>query len=447
MKKLPQVSVYKVLWNSQQILKNPLPFHHENFKKLGDTFEITTLGDGKLIFSRSPNVVKEVLQKKQKSFSKSRLQTTDLAKYVGHGLLTSEGDHWRAHRRMIQPKFHLKNLKSLLGIMYQAIEDELRVIEPKKEQDIFGLMGDVAFKVVAKSLFNALDIDEPMAKLKTIAEENQLMLIREMRQPYLKWWFKASGKIDLALNKSEKAREILNELIEQRIDSEQRSTDLLDMLLEATYEDGTKMSRRQLIDELFILFTAGYETTANALSFTLFFIAKDSNLQNQIFEEVSKLEDHSIKMEDLQKLSLTQSSINEAMRLYPPAYFIDRVAVEEVEIDGFRFKKDSLVLLSLYELHRYKDFWNHPTSYIGSRFQDFQDKNHTNYFFPFGAGPRMCIGNAFATYEMIMVVATLVKKYRITTKMDEVEINPMITLKPKEVRLQFHERKSPSISA
>ncbi|MDT0539209.1 cytochrome P450 [Croceitalea sp. P059] len=447
MKNLPQVSVFKVLRNSAQILKNPLPFHHKNFEKLGDTFEITTLGDGKLIFSRNPEVVKQVLQKKQKSFSKSKLQTKDLAKYIGHGLLTSEGEHWRTHRRMIQPKFHLKNLKSLLGIIHQAIEDELDVVEPNQEQDIFGLMGDVAFKVVAKSLFNALDIDEPMAKLKAIAEENQLMLIKEMRQPYLKWWFKVSGKIGAALNKSEMAREILNELIEQRIASQQKSTDLLDMLLEATYEDGSKMPRNQLIDELFILFTAGYETTANALSFTLYFVAKDKNLQNQLFDEVSKLDSETIKMEDLQRLSLTQSSINEAMRLYPPAYFIDRVAVEEVEIAGFQFKKNSLVLLSLYELHRYKNFWNKPASYSGSRFKDFEDKKHSDYYYPFGAGPRMCIGNAFATYEMIMVVATLIKKYHISTEMESVEINPMITLKPKEVKLRFKKRKSPSISA
>lgn len=423
--------------NSRQILKNPLPFHHKNFKNLGDTFEITTLGDGKLIFSRNPNVVKEVLQKKQKSFSKSRLQTRDLAKYIGQGLLTSEGEHWRTHRRMIQPKFHLKNLKSLLEIMHQAINDELERITPEKNQDIFGLMGEIAFQVVAKSLFSSLDIRKPMAELKTITEENQLMLIKEMRQPYLKWWFKVSGKIRFALNKSENAREILDGLIEERIASKQKSTDLLDMLLEATYEDGSKMPRKQLIDELLILFTAGYETTANALSFTLYFIAKDKNLQEQIFKEVSGLNDDSIQMEDLQKLLLVQSCINESMRLFPPAYFIDRVANEETEVDGYVFKKGSLVLLSLYELHRYQDFWKNPETFKSKRFKEFEDKEYTNYFYPFGAGPRMCIGNAFATYEMILVVASLIKKYKFSTPMENVEINPMITLKPKEVILNF----------
>ena len=447
MKNLPQVSVFKVLWHTRQILKNPLPFHKRNYKKYGDTFEITTLGDGKLIFSRSPVFIKEVLQTKQKSFSKSRLQTKDLAKYIGQGLLTSEGEHWRTHRRMIQPKFHLKNLKSLIQIMHQAIHEELVKITPNIEQDVFGLMGDVAFQVVAKSLFSSLDTNEPMAKLKAIAEENQLMLIKEMRQPYLKWWFKASGQINAALKESAKARNILNELIEERLSSKQKSTDLLDMLLEAEYEDGSKMPRAQLIDELFILFTAGYETTANALSFSLFFIAQQSNLQEQILKEVSQLDTNSLRMEDLQKLVLTKSCINEAMRLYPPAYFIDRVAIEEVVIDGCRIKKGALVLLSLFELHRYDHFWNKPETFIGSRFKNFEDKEYTNYYYPFGAGPRMCIGNAFAMYEMIIVIATLVKKYKIKTTMEAVEINPMITLKPKEVRLKFNKRKRPDISA
>ncbi len=447
MKSLPQVSVFKVLWHTRQILKNPLPFHKKNYKKHGDTFEITTLGDGKLIFSRSPVFIKEVLQTKQKSFSKSRLQTKDLAKYIGHGLLTSEGEHWRTHRRMIQPKFYLKNLKSLIKIMHYAVENELERISVGKEEDVFGLMGDVAFKVVAKSLFSSLDISEPMEKLKAITEQNQLMLIKEMRQPYFKWWFKASGQIQGALNESEKARKILNTLIEERIKGNQKSTDLLDMLLEATYEDGSKMPRKQLIDELLILFTAGYETTANALSFTLFFIAQDKDLQEQLFNEVSQIDETSMEIEDLKKLSLTQSCINEAMRIYPPVYFIDRVANENAKIDGYKIKKNALVLLSLFELHRHNNFWKQPEDFIGSRFKDFENKEHTKYYYPFGGGPRICIGNAFATYEMIIVVSTLVKKYEISTSMKNVEINPLITLKPKEVRLKFNKRKRPNISA
>ncbi len=440
MKNLPHVSAAKVLVNSKRILANPLPFHKENFDKLGDTFRISIPGEGEVIFSRNAEWAKQILQKKHRFYSKSKLQTKDLAKYIGHGLLTSEGEHWRTHRRMIQPAFHLKNLKSLLGIMQKAIVDETERIEPDKEQDVFDLMGDVAFQVVAKSLFSSKDIREPMARLKDITEENQRMLIKEMRQPYFKWWFKASGKIGAELKKSKEARSILNTLIEARLASNQKSTDLLDMLLEATYDDGTKMPRRQLIDELLILFAAGHETTANALSFTLFFIAENPELQEQLFEETAALNRGSFVMEDLQKLPLTQSCINEAMRLYPPVYFIDRVALEDNEIDGLSLKKGTLVLLSMFELHRHRDFWEKPETYIANRFTHFEDKKYTNYYYPFGAGPRMCIGNAFATYEMLMVITTLIRKYRISTEMKAIEINPMISLKPKAVKLKFQKR-------
>ncbi|GMN06014.1 cytochrome P450 [Croceitalea sp. MTPC5] len=437
MKKLPHVSALKVLWNSKEILKNPLPFHKVNFDKLGDTFRISIPGEGKVLFSRDPDFVKEVLQKKHRFYAKSKLQTQDLAKYIGYGLLTAEGQHWRTHRRMIQPAFHLKNLKSLLGIMQEAIAYELNRIVPRKEQDVFELMGDVAFQVVAKSLFSSNDIRQPMARLKKVTEENQRMLIKEMRRPFLKWWFRASGEIGSELKKSAEARTILNALIEERLKGEQNSTDLLDMLLAATYEDGSKMPREQLIDELLILFTAGHETTANALSFTLYFLAKNENLQEKLLAESLLLDTTSVTLEDLQKLPLIQSCINEAMRLYPPAYFIDRVAMENNEINGFELKKGTLVLLSLFELHRHEGFWKAPEDYIADRFLHFQDKTYTDYYYPFGAGPRMCIGNAFATFEMAMVVATLVKKYKITTSMDRIEINPMISLKPKEVKLQF----------
>lgn len=438
MKNLPHVSAFKVLGNSRRILKNPLPFHYENFEKLGDTFRISIPGEGKVIFSRDPEWVKQVLQKSHRSYSKSKLQTKDLAKYIGYGLLTSEGEHWRSHRRMIQPAFHRKKLKSLLGIMHDAIVNELERIRPNSDEDVFDKMGDLAFQVVAKSLFSSNDIRESMSELKSITEENQKMLIKEMRRPYLKAWFTWSGEIGKHLDMAQRGREVLDNLIENRLKEKERTDhDLLDMLLEATYEDGTKMSRKQLIDEVLILFTAGHETTANALSFMLYFLAKDEKLQQAVYEEVSTIGSGPISFEDMSKLPLAQSCIKETMRIYPPAYFIDRVAIEDTAIGSYTLKKGTLVLLSIYELHRHKSFWKQGEHFKADRFVQMNPKEASDYYYPFGAGPRMCIGNAFADYEMLMVLIEIVKKYHITTKMDKVEINPMISLKPKEVVLNF----------
>ena len=365
MKKLPHVSALKVLKNSRRILKNPLPFHYENFEKIGDTFRISIPGEGKVIFSRDPEWVKQVLQKRHRSYSKSKLQTKDLAKYIGYGLLTSEGEHWRTHRRMIQPAFHRQKLKGLLNIMHKAIIDELDRIEPNKDEDVFDKMGDLAFQVVAKSLFSSNDIRDSMTELKSITEENQKMLIKEMRRPYLKTWFTWSGEIGRHLNMAERGREVLDNLIQERTGEKNRNKhDLLDMLLEATYEDGTQMSRKQLIDEVLILFTAGHETTANALSFLLYFLAKDATLQEELYQEVTAVKSDVFSFEDMPKFPLAQSCIKETMRIYPPAYFIDRVAIEDTEIGSFHLKKGTLVLLSIYELHRHKAFWKDAESFV-----------------------------------------------------------------------------------
>ncbi|MDX1760433.1 MAG: cytochrome P450, partial [Arenibacter algicola] len=190
------VSRFQVLKNARRILKNPLPFHHENFEAYGDCFRVQLSTKEIVLFTRNPGLIKHILQKQHRKYEKSPLQTVDLAKYIGHGILTSSGEHWRTHRRMVQPAFHKKKLQNLMGVMKEAILMELERIEPGKVQDVFPLMGDLAFQVVAKSLFSSSDIREKMSRLQHITEANQRMLIKEMRQPYLKWWYRLSGKID-----------------------------------------------------------------------------------------------------------------------------------------------------------------------------------------------------------------------------------------------------------
>ncbi|KAG1657612.1 11-oxo-beta-amyrin 30-oxidase [Nymphon striatum] len=373
---------------------------------------------------RSPEIIKQILQKNHKKYHKSTLQTEDLGKYIGKGLLTSNGEHWRTHRRMIQPAFHKKKLEGLIGIMDAAICKQLNLIKTNEPQDIYPLMGDLAFQVVAQSLFSRDDIQADMAELKRITERNQVMLIREMRQPYMNWWFKLSGAIKRHLNYSKEARNILNEIIEERISSDADKDDLLDMLLKARYEDGTAMSRDQLIDEVLILFTAGHETTANALSFTLFLLAQNQDVQELAFKSASAVNlENDNHFENLAALSYIKQCVEEGMRLYPPAYYIDRMSIEEDQLGEHTIPKNTMILLA-------EEF--HP-----ERFDPKNKKDFSNYYYPFGAGPRMCVGNSFAIYEMILVVARILKKYKVEAQTKEVEVDPLITLRPKEVFLKF----------
>ena len=440
-KPLVTISQREVFKNRKSILKNPLPFHYERFEKHGDTFMVHIGPTSKVVFTRNPETIKYILQKNHKNYNKSSLQSKDLAKYIGRGILTSNGEFWRTHRRMVQPAFHKKKLEGLLGIMYASIKEELQEIRPNTEQDIFPLMGDLAFQVVAKSLFSTGDIRERMRKLQRITMTNQQMLIKEMRQPYLKWWFSLSGAINKHIKLSKEGQKILDEVIQERVSAEIEKDDLLDMLLQARYEDGTAMSRQQLIDEVLILFTAGFETTANTLSFTLFLLAKHPEIQDKLYQEVSGIAfENEDLMQAMGKLSFTKQCIEEALRLYPPAYVIDRVSLSEDTIDGHKYKKKTVWLMSLYELHRHADFWEQPTEFRPERFNPANKKDYSDYYFPFGAGPRMCVGNNFAMYEMMMTVATLVRSYRLSSTSDEVEINPLVSLKPAMVPVKFTPR-------
>jgi len=439
---LHTISRLHIFKNRKQILKNPLVFHHENFEKYGDSFRIKLGQKHPVIFTRNPGLIKHVLQKQHKKYQKSPLQTVDLAKYIGHGILTSNGEHWRTHRRMVQPAFHKNKLKNLMETIQEAIQSELLRIEPDKTYDAFPLMRDLAFQVVAKSLFSSVDIRDQMEQLQSITETNQQMLVKEMRQPYLKWWFHLNGTIKKHLNLTKDAQNILHEIIEQRRNSEQEKDDLLDMLLQARYEDGSSMPQKQLIDEVMILFTAGHETTSNALSFMLLLLAKHPNIQEKIYHELEKINiiDNDI-MQYVVQLQYTKQCIEETMRLYPPGFIMDRISIADDEFEGKKIAKNTLLLLSIYEVHKHADFWESPDEFKPERFNpSINKKEYSNQYYPFGAGPRMCVGNNFAMFEMILTIAEIVKKYRVTTPLEKIEINPLITLKPKEVLLTFTKR-------
>jgi len=434
-KKLYKISFFKVLLNTRGILKNPLPFHYKNFTKYGDSFSIS-LGKGNpIIFSRDPIVAKHILQKNHKNYIKSELQTHYLAKYIGNGLLTANGNYWLQQRRLIQPAFHKRKLENLLEIMFSEIKLQLRKISGNEIIDVFPIMNDLAFNVVAKSLFSYADKGNKIHRLQEITEGIQEMLIKELRQPFKKWWFVLNGSLERAKQLSKEARVILLEIIQERKDRNSAPDDLLQMLLDSRYEDGSSMTNEQLIDEILILFVAGHETTSNALTFSLQLVAQDKEVQKRIREEVSLFDINDI-LNSIQKLPYTKQCIEETLRLYPPAYFSDRLSLEEDECNGVKIPKNTQVLLSYYEMHRHQDYWSDPEKFDPDRFCSENKKEHSASYFPFGAGPRMCIGNNFAMYEMILTLAEMVKNYELEP-VSEIEINPLITLKPKSATISF----------
>lgn len=438
-KKIPEVSTFSFLRQAIKILNNPLPFHHKNFERHGDIFKLN-IGFGKhAIFSRDANFAEYVLQKNWKNYKKSAIQTQDLAKYLGNGLLTSEGDYWRKQRKLIQPAFHKSNLKSLMVTVKETIIQEINCIQTGKNIDVLPIFSDLAFKVVVKALFSNAATDSEIKLLQNVTEENQLMLVKELRQPYLKWYFESFGIIDEHLERSKESRDILERIITRRKQSQKQQGDLLDMLLDARYDDGVAMSMEQLIDEILVLFVAGHETTANALSFMLQLLAQHPEWQEKIRSQYQRIlgDKGDDVMFAIIQSQLAKQVVEESLRLYPPAYFIDRVNIEDDSFNGYHFKKKSNLLFSIYEIHRHKALWNEPDKFKPDRFVPEKAKNYSSHYFPFGAGPRKCIGNNFAMFEMILTISEIVLKFAIKPVNGTIEINPLITLKPKNAVVRF----------
>ncbi|MVO08845.1 cytochrome P450 [Flavobacterium sp. TP390] len=439
-KKIPEVSLPKFIRHSLSILRNPLPFHKANFNKYGNSFRLN-VGFGKsVIFTRDAELLSYVLQKNQKNYLKSPIQTRDLAKYIGKGLLTAEGEKWQKQRRLVQPAFHKSQLVQLLETIQSTINNELDLIPTNRPFDIFPVFNDLAFQTVVKSLFSSEIEDTDIKQLQHTTEITQKMLVKELRQPYLGWWFKLSGKIKFHIDLIDQSRAILHKLVTQRKQSAIRYNDLLDMLLDAKYEDGSSMEETQLLDEILILFAAGHETTSNALTFTCELLARHPQAQSKILEEIHKNKNESFDLMDkINHATYTKWVIQEAMRLYPPAYFIDRVNKELDSFQELELPKGSNLLFSVYEIHRHPEFWSNPEAFIPERFSDETVKFSKNYY-PFGAGQRMCIGNNFAMYEMILAILSVVENYEIVEKKSPIQIKPLITLKPFESILEFKKR-------
>lgn len=438
--KIPEVSFFRFLNHANNILKNPLPFHAANFNKLGDIFRLNIGLGNSVIFCRDASLLQHALQKNQKNYTKSDIQTKDLAKYVGKGLLTAEGEHWKKQRKLIQPAFHKSQLVLLLDTIQQTILTELKNIKTGKPIDIFPVFNDLAFQTVVKSIFNIDISNSDITSLQNTTEATQNMLVQELRQPFLVWWFNLSGKTKKHLDLTQNSRSILKRLVEERKQSKAKHDDLLEMLLNARYEDGSSMDENQLVDEILILFAAGHETTSNALTFICELLARNPDSQLKILEEIRNVKSESNEiMYWIKNANYTKLVIEESMRLYPPAYFIDRVNIEEENFNGLTLPKGSNLLFSVYEIHRHPDFWNNPLEFIPERFLDEKIKFSNNYF-PFGAGPRMCIGNNFAMYEMILSIITLVEQFEIIEKREPIQIKPLITLKPFNAILEFKNR-------
>ena len=437
-KELPLPPAPKGHWfwgSGVYLMRNPLVFLEKNIQEYGGIFRITSRLV-KLMVVNDPELVRYVLQDNNKNYTKS-FGYEIVKLLLGNGLLTSEGDFWRKQRRLSQPAFHRERLALLVKTMVDCTTESIERIQQlpdKNNVDISKQMMSVTLDIVARSMFSS-DVKEAIEVVAEEIERSNEYAIARIENPLLPPHWVPTPQ-NLKERKSiAKLNKVLNDIIEHRRKGNQQYDDLLAMLIEAKDEEtGEQMSNLQLRDETMTIFLAGHETTALALAWLWYLLDKNPAQAQKLYDEVDTvLQGRTPTLEDLQKLTYTRMAIDEVLRLYPPGWSIGRRNIEEDVIGGFRVPKRTNILIPIYAIHRDPRIWDEPNEFRPERFmkENMKDKHRFAYF-PFGGGPRLCIGNNFALMEMQIVIAMMAQKFRF--KMPEgyePQKAPLITLRIK----------------
>ena len=421
---------------------NPLGLLEGWAREYGDIFRWRTLHFF-VVFVNHPDLVEKVLVSESRNYMKGRgLQAN--RELFGNGLLTSEGDSWLRQRRLMQPAFHRERIAAYADTM---IEQGRRLAESWRggeTRDVHADLMRATLEIAATTLFGTSVSDSDAAQISGAL--NTLMSLNSSPRrlfPLLRALpTRANRSYTRAVRQLDKVVYAL--IARRRAELGENDTDLLSMLLTARDEDGSRMTDLQLRDESVTLLLAGHETTALALSWTLYLLAQNPDVADQLAAEMDAvLAGRAPTLDDVPRLVFTAKILKESMRLYPPAWGVVRMCPAACSLGGYRIPKRASVILSQWVMHRDPRYFPEPTRFHPARWTDSFERDLPRFaYFPFGGGPRLCIGAAFATMEATLVLAILAQRFRFHLDPTcEVVPQPSITLRPKNgLRLRLESR-------
>jgi cytochrome P450 len=436
---------YPLLGSLPNMWGDPLPFLLKSTLEHGDIVRLRFGPKAAHVLTR-PEHIKYVLQDNQKNFSKDTRGFITLRSFLGMGLLTSDGDTWLRQRRIAQPAFHRQKIAALGASMVRSAEAAAegwgQHVRSGRAIDVAAEMMKLTLRIAGETLLST-DVSR---EAETVGRALTVML-REARRRIV-----AAYSLPLSLptrrnRQLNAAMSALDALVYRMINERRRSgggpEDLLAMLLNARDADtGEAMNDKQLRDEVLTIFVAGHETTANALAWTFYLLSKFPAAARKIRAELAEvLGGRSPTEGDLPRLKYTSMVLDESMRLYPPAWMFTRAARQDDEIGGYFIPKGSFLFLSPYLVHRKPSLWEDPEGFDPERFAPERAASIPRFaYFPFGGGPRQCIGNTFALMESVLLLAVFLQKYRLDLVPGHpVELEPLVTLRPKHgVMMTIH---------
>lgn len=387
----------------------------------------------------NPRHLQHVLQANSRNYDKQSYEYRPLKLAFGQGLFTSDGDFWLRQRRLMQPAFHWQRILKLGESMVEDVSDRIERWQPYAQRneplDIAAEMVNLSMNVATKSLFStSLRGDEEIAAIARHLDTVVGYCLYRAMTP-----FAAPPKVPTKRNRAFATAladldAIIYRIIRERREQDSDNYDLLSLLLEARDEEtGEGMPDKQMRDEIATLMLGGYETTSNQLSWAWYELSRNPDIEAKLHDEIDRvLGDRLPTVEDVPKLEYTTRVLEETLRLYPVPW-LERRAAQADTIDGYHIKAGSLIYISPYLTHRHPGFWDDPERFDPDRFTEDRSAQRPRFaYFPFGGGPRQCIGNRLAQLEAQLTLATIAQRYRLRMVPDHpVETKMQITTSPR----------------
>ncbi|HVS31694.1 MAG TPA: cytochrome P450 [Thermoanaerobaculia bacterium] len=397
-----------------------------NCARFGDIVPLR-LGQWPAVFINHPDHFDHVLLENSRNFIKHTFFFRHVTEIFGAGLLTNEGGPWLRQRRLMQPAFHRDRVAGYGATMVEYAERMLAEWDAQAagERDLHGDMMLLTMEIATKTLFGEDMAEKTAAEISSAFNDAVAAIAVRFRRPV-----KIPGWIPTPSNlRYSSAVKRLDRLIYGFIEEKKRNgtgNDLLSMLMEARDEDGSAMDEKQIRDEAITIFLAGHETTALSLFWTFHLLAQNHEVEERLAGEIARHDG------DLTRCPYLMNVVSESMRLYPPAYAIGREAVGDFEIGGVPIPAGTTVFMSPWVSHRDPRWFDDPLSFRPQRWDNDLARRLPRFaYFPFGGGPRVCIGNSFALMEAALILGSIVRRYRVTHAGAEPVPYPSITLRPK----------------
>ncbi len=422
--------------------RDQLGFYEACARDYGDVVQ-TRMGPFRILLIYHPAAIDELLVARSRDFVKSpgvRL----LRPLLGDGLLLSEGDTWLRQRRLIQPAFHRQRVAGYGDVMSAFAERHVRGWKAGDTVDVHAEMMALTQAVVGKTLFDADvsgDAYDATQAAKVLAEDFGVRLRSFRLLPY---WVPTPRNVRSRRAVARLDR-IVHAIIAARRATNEDRGDLLSMLVQAQdADDGTRMTERQLRDEVMTIYMAGHETTAVALSWTWYLLGQHPDVDARLADELRGVLGGGLPaVADLPRLKYAEMVVTEAMRLYPPAYGLGRQAAKASEIAGQPIAPGDIVIAPTWVVHRDRRWFDEPEAFRPERWaKDLAQRLPRFAYFPFGGGPRQCIGNAFAQMEAILILAAIAQRFRLAlVPGQKITPTPYVTLRPEPgIRVRLERR-------